>query len=95
MKKKKKMTKPKRQQKIDVVLESLLNLERKVKELIDRVESLHNQVYYHPEKAVPKNPPLYPQLDPQQKYWPNTEPPFKYKDIIWMEHSTPVATIYY
>ena len=59
MKKKKKMTKTKRKQKIDVVLESLLNLERKVKELIDRVESLHTQVYYHPEKAVPK------------KYWPN------------------------
>jgi hypothetical protein len=65
MKKKKKQ--PKRQQKIDVVLESLVNLERKVKELIDRVESLHNQVYYHPRDAEPK------------KYWPNTEPPFKYK----------------
>jgi hypothetical protein len=82
---KKKITKKKKpvKQKIDVVLESLLNLERKVKELIDRVESLHKQVYYHPEKAVPKNPPLYPQLDPQQKYWPNTEPPFKYKGIMW------------
>jgi len=70
---KKKTVKKKKpvKQKIDVVLESLLNLERKVKELIDRVESLHKQVYYHPEKAVPKNPSLYPQLDPQQKYWPN------------------------
>jgi hypothetical protein len=63
MKKKKKMTKPKRQQKIDVVLESLVHLEQRMKELIDRVESLHTQVYYHPEKAVPK------------KYWPNWNPP--------------------
>lgn len=65
--KKKKPTK----QKIDVVLESLLNLEQKVKELIDRVESLHTQVYYHPEKAVPK------------KYWPNTNPPYKYDGVMW------------
>ena len=63
MKKKKKTTKPKRQQKIDVVIESLVNLEQRIKELIDRVESLHRQVYYHPEKAVPK------------KYWPNCNPP--------------------
>ena len=43
----------------------------KVKELIDRVESLHTQVYYHPEKAVPK------------KYWPNTNPPYKYDGVMW------------
>ena len=63
MKKKKKITKPKRQQKIDVVLESLVHLERKVKELIGKVESLHTQRYYHPQNAEPK------------KYWPNWNPP--------------------
>jgi hypothetical protein len=62
---KKKVSKKKKpaKQKIDVVLESLLNLERKVKELIDRVESLHTQRYYHPQNAEPK------------KYWPNWNPP--------------------
>lgn len=68
MKKKKKIIKPKRQQKIDVVLESLLNLEKQVKELIKRVENLqYSQPYYHP-----------PQQDPP-KYWPVDYP--KYKDI--------------
>jgi len=67
MNKKKKATK--RKQKIDVVIESLVHLEQRVKELIDRVESLHRQVYYHPEKAVPK------------KYWPVDYP--KYKDVTW------------
>jgi len=56
--------------KIDVVIESLVHLEQRVKELIDGVKDLHTQVYYHPEKAEPK------------KYWPNTEPPFN-KDIMW------------
>ncbi len=61
---KKKVSKKKKpaKQKIDVVLESLLNLERKVKELIDRVESLHTQRYYHPYNAEPKkywDPPEY------------------------------------
>jgi hypothetical protein len=69
MKKKKKTIK--RKQKIDIVLESLLNLEQKVKELIDKVDQLYTQRYYHPQDAEPK------------KYWPNTEPPFKYKDIMW------------
>ena len=61
MKKKKKQ--PKRKQKIDVVIESLVHLEQRMKELISKVESLHKQVYYHPEKAVPK------------KYWSNWNPP--------------------
>jgi len=52
MKKKKKQ--PKRQQKIDVVLASLLNLELQVKELIKKIERLQ----YSP-----------PQQDPP-KYWP-------------------------
>jgi len=62
---KKKVSKKKKpaKQKIDVVLESLVNLERKIKELIDRVESLHTQRYYHPQNAEPK------------KYWPNWNPP--------------------
>jgi hypothetical protein len=62
MKKKKKVTKPKRKQKIDVVIESLVHLEQRMKELIDRVESLYNQVYYHPEKAIPKKYP-YPSTE--------------------------------
>lgn len=74
MKKKKKQ--PKRKQKIDVVIESLVHLEQKVKELIVKVESLHTQRYYHPHDAEPK------------KYWPNTELPFKYKDIMWNDNSS-------
>jgi len=42
-----------------VVLESLVNLEQRVKELIDGVKDLHTQRYYHPYNAEPK------------KYWPN------------------------
>ena len=58
---KKKITKKKKpvKQKIDVVIESLVNLEQKMKKLIDKVESLHTQRYYRPQKAEPK------------KYWPN------------------------
>jgi hypothetical protein len=68
---KKKITKKKKpvKQKIDVVLESLVNLERKVKELIGKVESLHKQRYYYPYNAEPK------------KYWPGDYP--KYKDVTW------------
>jgi len=78
---KKKMTKPKpkRKQKIDVVLESLLNLETVVKELIKEVNQLKNKNHHY-------YPPYQPSKD-DNKYW--------YKDIIWMEHSTPVATIHY
>jgi hypothetical protein len=73
---KKKVSKKKKpvKQKIDVVLESLVHLEQRVKELIDGVKDLHTQVYYHPEKAVPKNPSLYPPPEPK-KYWPNWNPP--------------------
>jgi hypothetical protein len=56
--KKKTNSKKKSKQKIDVVLESLLNLEQKVKELIDKVDQLYTQRYYHPQHAEPK------------KYWP-------------------------
>lgn len=78
MKKKKKITKPKRQQKIDVVLESLLNLEKQVKELIKRVETLQYSLPYYPPYSPKDN----------NKYWPNTEPPFKYKDIMWNDNSS-------
>ena len=77
MKKKKKITKPKRQQKIDVVLESLLNLERVVKELVAQIEQLrYSQSRFKDVEIDPK------------KYWPNTEPPFKYKDIMWNDNDT-------
>lgn len=74
MKKKKKTTKPKRQQKIDVVLESLLNLETVVKELIKEINQLKNKNHHY-------YPPYPPKDD--NKYWPNTEPPFKYTGIMW------------
>ena len=58
---KKKVSKKKKpvKQKIDVVIESLVNLVQKMKKLIDKVESLHTQRYYHPQNVEPK------------KYWPN------------------------
>ncbi|NDC95168.1 hypothetical protein EB118_07815 [bacterium] len=72
MKKKKKQSK--RKQKIDVVLESLLNLEQKVKELTKKVEQLqYSQPYYpNPNLPAPQSPP---------KYWPVDYP--KYKDVTW------------
>jgi hypothetical protein len=77
---KKKTTKKKKQtkQKIDVVLESLLNLEQKVKELIKKVEQLQYSQPYYPKDNN----------EPEKKYWPNTEPPFKYKDIMWNDNSS-------
>lgn len=85
MKKKKKITKAKRKQKIDVVLESLLNLEKVVKELIKllvavpensdgtKIDESNNNS--QPIKVIDTN--SNPKWD--KKYWPNTEPPFKYK----------------
>lgn len=75
MKKKKKQIK--RKQKIDVVLESLLNLERVVKELVAQIEQLR---YSHSRFKDTE-------ID-SKKYWPNTEPPFKYKDIMWNDNSS-------
>ena len=62
---KKKIVKKKKpvKSKIDVVIESLVHLEQRVKELINKVESLEKQRYYHPKNAEPK------------KYWPNWNPP--------------------
>jgi hypothetical protein len=68
MKKKTKKSKQKKP-KIDVVLESLLNLEQRMKELITKVDHLYTQRYYHPQDAEPK------------KYWPIDYP--KYKDVTW------------
>lgn len=60
---KKKVSKKKKpvKSKIDVVIESLVNLEQRTKELIDKVKDLHTQRYYHPQNAEPK------------KYWPNVK----------------------
>ena len=66
-KKTKKSTKSK--QKIDVVIESLVHLEQRMKELIDKVNNLYTQRYYYPQDAKPK------------KYWPVDYP--KYKDVTW------------
>jgi len=66
-KKTKKSTKSK--QKIDVVIESLVHLEQRMKELIDKVNNLYTQRYYYPQDAEPK------------KYWPVDYP--KYKDVTW------------
>jgi hypothetical protein len=68
MKKKTKKSKQKKP-KIDVVLESLLNLEQRMKELITKIDLLYTQRYYHPQDAEPK------------KYWPVDYP--KYKDVTW------------
>ena len=67
--KKKTNSKKKSKQKIDIVLESLLNLERVVKELIKKVENLqYSQPYYPKDNNEPK-----------KKYWPVDYP--KYKDV--------------
>jgi|688.fasta_scaffold1212644_3 hypothetical protein len=60
---KKKVSKKKKpvKSKIDIVIESLVNLEQRTKELIDKVKDLHTQTYYHPKNAEPK------------KYWPNVK----------------------
>jgi hypothetical protein len=62
--KKKKPTK----QKIDVVLESLLNLEQKTKELIKKIDRLESSLKHQPL-------PQYP------KYWPTNPSPFD--PIVW------------
>ena len=68
MKKKTVKKKKPAKQKIDVVLESLVNLEQRVKELIKEVNQLKNKnhLYYPPLAPMPTNP------EPKQ-YWPNTK----------------------
>lgn len=77
MKKKKAKKKPVKQ-KIDVVLESLLNLEQKMRELIDKVKDLQTQIYYYPHGAEPI------------KYCPCTNTPYKYGGLTW-NHSKPIV----
>lgn len=70
MKKKTKKSAKKSKPKIDVVLESLLNLETVVRQLIKKVEQLqYNKPYFPPEKQE------------RPKYWPVDYP--KYKDVTW------------
>jgi hypothetical protein len=76
-KKTKRKTAKKSKPKIDVVIESLVNLEQKVKELIKEVNQLKNKNPYYDSPLAPMP------TNPEPKYWPNTEPPFKYKDIQW------------
>lgn len=74
---KKKISKKKKptKQKIDIVIESLVHLEQKIKKLIDKVENLERQIYYHPKNTEPK------------QYWPNTNPPYKYDGIMWNKNA--------
>jgi hypothetical protein len=74
-KKKAKTNKPKRKQKIDVVLGSLLNLEYRVKELIKSVERLERQQYFNPNQSKDSNA-------QEKKEWPN-DYPYRYDGISW------------
>jgi hypothetical protein len=56
--------------KIDVVLESLLNLETVVRQLIKTVEQLQYSRPYYPQEKQER-----------PKYWPVDYP--KYKDVTW------------
>ena len=75
---KKKISKKKKpaKQKIDVVIESLVHLEQKVKELIEKISSLEKQKsypYYPPQAPMPTHP--------QPKYWPNDF--YRYDGVTW------------
>lgn len=71
MKKKTSKKKKPTKQKIDVVLESLLNLEQKMKELINRVEQLERIVC---------NTYNYPKPKDKTKYWPVIP---RYDSVTW------------
>lgn len=77
MKKKKVQKKKPVKQKIDVVLESLLNLEQRTKELIKRVEELERLTFS-----------LYYKRKDDNKYWPNI--PQREDDKYW-NHSKPIV----
>ena len=74
----------KKKQKNETVHESLavmkqmiLNLEKVVKELVVQIEQLrYSQSRFKDTEIDTK------------KYWPNTEPPFKFKDIMWNDNSS-------
>lgn len=78
---KKKITKKKKptKQKIDVVLESLANLEKRVKELIKEVEQLKNKNHYYYPPLAPM--PTYP----EPKYWPCI--PYRYDGVTWNKNA--------
>lgn len=75
---KKKISKKKKpaKQKIDIVIESLVNLEQRVKELIKRVEELEKLSFS-----------LYYKHSDKKQYWPNTNPPYKYDGIMWNKNA--------
>jgi hypothetical protein len=72
----------KRKQKIDIVLESLVNLEQKVKELIKEVENLKNKDHH---KYSPPSVPVPMPTNPQPKYWPNDF--YRYDGVTWTFHN--------
>lgn len=76
--KKKKIAK--RKSKIDIVIESLVNLEQRVKQLIKEVENLKNKDHHR------HSPPLAPMpTNPQPKYWPNDF--YRYDGVTWTFHN--------
>ena len=72
---------PKRQQKIDVVLASLLNLERVIKELVAQIEQLrYSQSRFKDVKIDSKKCP-----DPWFKpAWPSTDQPMIWQNTVTM-----------
>ncbi len=66
--KRKSAKKPK--QKIDLILESLLNLETVVRQLVKQVKELQYSRPYYPQEKQER-----------PKYWPVDYP--KYKDVTW------------
>lgn len=75
-KKTSKKKQPKSKQKIDVALESLLNLERVIRELLIRIDSLEQQI-----STNNKFKDYYPKQD-NNKYWPN-KPSWPYQPYVW------------
>lgn len=73
---KKKTTKKKKsvKQKIDVVLESLLNLEQQTRELIKRIERIEATQYFYLKYQYPEQP--------KPDYWPHIPIP-RYDGVTW------------
>ena len=73
---KKKTSKKKKpvKQKIDVVLESLLNLEQQMKELIKRIERIEATQYFYLKYHYPERP--------EPHYWPTIPVP-RYDSVTW------------
>jgi len=71
---KKKVSKKKKptKQKIDVVLESLLNLEQQMKELIKRIERIEATQYFYLKYQYPERQ--------EPHYWPNIP---RYDSVTW------------